>query len=70
MRLGCMKAGAMGIRDHPFFSGFDWKGLAERNLLHAIACVAHAPQNSIKEPGVAAVCLLAYITDFWCDYQG
>ncbi len=26
-----MKAGAMGIRDHPFFSGFDWKGLAERN---------------------------------------
>jgi len=30
-RLGCMKAGAMGIRDHPFFSGFDWKGLAERN---------------------------------------
>ena len=28
-----MKAGAMGIRDHPFFSGFDWKGLAERNCL-------------------------------------
>ena len=28
-----MKAGAKGIRDHPFFSGFDWKGLAERNCL-------------------------------------
>lgn len=28
-----MQAGAKGIRDHPFFSGFDWKGLAERNCL-------------------------------------
>ena len=41
-----MKAGAMGIRDHPFFSGFDWKGLAERNcLLLMLVLLMHFNQN-------------------------
>ena len=45
-RLGCMRAGAKGIRDHPFFSGFDWKGLAERNrLMLMLVLIMHFNQT-------------------------
>lgn len=31
-RLGVLKSGAAGVREHPWFAGFDWAAFAERKL--------------------------------------
>lgn len=31
-RLGVLKSGAAGVREHPWFAGFDWSAFAERQM--------------------------------------
>jgi len=44
-RLGCSKEGVFEIVDHPFFEGFDWKGLLYRTLEPPFIPVVNGPND-------------------------
>ena len=44
-RLGCSKKGVCEIVDHPFFEGFDWKGLLYRTLEPPFIPVVNGPMD-------------------------
>jgi serine/threonine protein kinase len=44
-RLGCSKKGVFEIVDHPFFEGFDWKGLLYRTLEPPFIPVVNGPND-------------------------
>ena len=45
-RMGCTKKGIYEIIQHPFFEGFDWKGLLYRNLEAPYVPVVNGPTDT------------------------
>ena len=44
-RLGCTKIGVAEIIEHPFFEGFDWKGLLYRSIEPPFIPVVNGPMD-------------------------